>query len=293
MAIDLRGRERRVPEQFLDHAQVRAAFEEMCGERVAEPVRVAEEPAHGARVELSAARGEEERVDGPSSQLGPSIAQVAGHMVCRLFSERHDSLFAALSPHMHGLALEVHVGKVEPHGFGAPEPTRVQELEERAIPEGERRVAVRELQQMFDLGDLRRVGKMPRSSWSQQSIGDGRRAECETNACSYRSQSARDRCRREPVAPGPEIPDPVCEDAGVDVVEAELMRVEPRREGPQIGAVRPTGRLGQAAVLEEAIDGGVGVHGHVFAFATASPPGMGRVRCGHLRNPADRRTLIV
>jgi hypothetical protein len=46
-------------------------------------------------------------------------------------------------------------------------------------------------------------------------------------------------------------------------------------------------------MLEEAIDGGVGVHGHVFAFATAWPPGMGRVRCGHLRNPGDRRTLIV
>ena len=62
VAVDLRRRERRVPEQLLDDAEVGAAFEEVRRERVPEAVGVAEEAAHGARVEPATARGEEDRV---------------------------------------------------------------------------------------------------------------------------------------------------------------------------------------------------------------------------------------
>ena len=40
VAVDLRRRERAVPEQLLDHAQVGAALEEVRGERVTQAVRV-------------------------------------------------------------------------------------------------------------------------------------------------------------------------------------------------------------------------------------------------------------
>ena len=50
VAVRLRGRQRAVAEQLLDHAQVCAALEQVRGERVAQPVRVGEEPPDRARV---------------------------------------------------------------------------------------------------------------------------------------------------------------------------------------------------------------------------------------------------
>ena len=48
VAVDLRRRERGVPEQLLDRAQVGAAFEQVRRVRVPEPVRVAHQPAEHA-----------------------------------------------------------------------------------------------------------------------------------------------------------------------------------------------------------------------------------------------------
>ena len=48
VAVDLRRRERGVPEQLLDRAQVGAALEQVRGVRVPEPVRVAHQPAEDA-----------------------------------------------------------------------------------------------------------------------------------------------------------------------------------------------------------------------------------------------------
>ena len=77
MAVDLRGRERRVPEQLLNRPQIGAAFEQMRRERVAEAVRVGKEPAERARVEAPAAHGEEERVLGAARELRPRVPEIA------------------------------------------------------------------------------------------------------------------------------------------------------------------------------------------------------------------------
>ena len=69
VAVDLGGRERRVAEELLDHAQVGASLEQVRRERVAQTVRVPEEPAQRARVETPAARRKEEGVRRPASQL--------------------------------------------------------------------------------------------------------------------------------------------------------------------------------------------------------------------------------
>ena len=44
VCVTLRGAETRVPEQFLDRAQIGPALEEMRGERVAQRVRADPEP---------------------------------------------------------------------------------------------------------------------------------------------------------------------------------------------------------------------------------------------------------
>src|SRR6188472_2997761 len=62
VAVDLRRRERGVAEELLDRPKIDAAFEEVRGVRVAQPVRVGEEPTQDARVEPAAAHGEEERI---------------------------------------------------------------------------------------------------------------------------------------------------------------------------------------------------------------------------------------
>src|SRR5262249_2015630 len=73
VGVALRGREARVAEQLLDGPQVRAAAEEVGGERVTEGVRarlgrraagddvVCEEPRHAARREAPGARVAEDR----------------------------------------------------------------------------------------------------------------------------------------------------------------------------------------------------------------------------------------
>ena len=76
----------------------------------------------------------------------------------RLLAERDDALLAALSAHVHDLAVEVDVAEVERDGLGASEPRGVEELEERAVAQGERRVALDDLEDLLDLGRLRRVG---------------------------------------------------------------------------------------------------------------------------------------
>jgi hypothetical protein len=62
VAVHLSRRERAVPEQLLDHAQVGAALEQVGGEGAAQTVRVADEAAQRAGVEASAAHGEEEGI---------------------------------------------------------------------------------------------------------------------------------------------------------------------------------------------------------------------------------------
>jgi len=65
---------------------------------------------------------------------------------------------------VNGLALEVHVGKIEPDGLGASEPAGVKEFEERAVAKRERPVTLGELEQPVDLGSLPGLGGAPRAS---------------------------------------------------------------------------------------------------------------------------------
>ena len=69
VAVHLRRRERGVAEQLLDRAQVGAALEQVRRERVAQAVRVGDEPAQRRGVEPAAARREEERVLGAACEL--------------------------------------------------------------------------------------------------------------------------------------------------------------------------------------------------------------------------------
>ena len=122
MAVDLRGRERRVPEQLLDRPQIGAALEQVRRERVAQAVRVREEPPERAGVEPTAAHGDEERIVCAARELRPPVAQVERDDVRRLLAERYHALLAALPADVHVLLLEVDVAEVEPHASALRSP---------------------------------------------------------------------------------------------------------------------------------------------------------------------------
>jgi hypothetical protein len=70
----------------------------------------------------------------------------------------------------------------------------------------------------------------------------------------------------------PELTHVVRENPGVDGVQAELSRLEPCGERLKVAAIRTLGCLGQAAVLQEAVDRGSSAHSHEFAASAGPPP---------------------
>src|SRR5436309_15936421 len=143
VAVHLRRRERAVPEQLLDRAQVGAALQQVRGEGVAQPVRVRDEPPERRRVEPLAARREEERVLCAACELRSRLAQVARDERCRLLAEWDDAILPALPlTNVHVLLLEIDVSKVETDGLGGPQAGRVDELEESDVTEPERSLGV-------------------------------------------------------------------------------------------------------------------------------------------------------
>ena len=142
--------------------------------------------------------GEEERVVRAAGELGPRVAEVAREPVRRLLAERDDALFAALAvADVDELLLEVDVSEVEADGFGAAEAGGVDELDERAVPDRDRAVALERLEQLLDLGGGRRVGQAPRAAGREACVGDALRPERMAEEGAHGGELARDRRRRE------------------------------------------------------------------------------------------------
>ena len=128
----------------------------------------------------------------PAASAGRAELQVPRDVECGLLAERHDALLAALAAHVDELAVEVDVAEVERDGLGAAEPGGVEELEEGAVAQRERRVAFDELEDRLDLGRLRRVGEPPRAAGRELRVGDGRRGRtCSAGTSERRPGGAR------------------------------------------------------------------------------------------------------
>src|SRR4051812_3403448 len=117
--VHLRRRERRMAEQLLNRAQVGAAFEQVRRERVAQAVRMGDEPPQRRGVEPLPTRRQEERVACPRSQFRPRVAEVPRDPRSRFLAERHDAILRTFSvAHMDEFLLEVDVAEVEADGLG-------------------------------------------------------------------------------------------------------------------------------------------------------------------------------
>src|SRR6266511_2887313 len=251
VAVHLRGREGAVAEQFLDRPEVGAAFEEMRGERVPEPVRMGEHAPQRRRVEAAAAGGEEEGILGAA---------------------RDRALLAALASDVHLLLLELDVGEVEPDGLGAAQPGRVDELDERAVPERQRPLAVQGVERRLDLGGAGRVRQPARPARRQRRVRYPGEPEREAEEAPHRRQLPPDRRRRQLARPRPaELGRIVGEDADVHGLDRRSTAAEPARELLDIDAIGAPCRLAQLRRGEEAFDCGFRLHAEAFAPRLASP----------------------
>src|SRR5918992_742063 len=161
-------------------------------------MRVGEEAAQRAGVEAPAARREEERLPRAACELRPRFAQVAADPVRPLLAEGDEPLLAALAEHADVLLLPVHVREVEADRLRAPEPGRIDELEERAVPKRERAVTVNAVQRSLDLGD---PGPAPASPSSARAAAAAARPA---------RRRARPRTRRRPARPPRRAASPAC-----------------------------------------------------------------------------------
>src|SRR4051812_42187051 len=144
--VDLRRGDVRVAEHLLDRAQVAAAREEVRGEGVAQRVRAHPvlEP-DGARMALddlvealpreAGATAVDEQMPrvGGGGQLRAAALEVEAHGGDGLAPDRDEALLGALAAGAQHAGLQVEVTDLEVDRLARAQPTRVHELEQRAV----------------------------------------------------------------------------------------------------------------------------------------------------------------
>ena len=140
--------------------------------------------ASSSGVESPASDREEEGRDGEcvglraGGECGSRFVQIARDPVGRLLAERDDAILAALAAaNVHVLLLEVYVAEIETDSLGAAQAGRVDELDERAVPEREWALALERCKLLFDFGTAWRIGEPTASPRRQPRVRHTRGAE--------------------------------------------------------------------------------------------------------------------
>jgi hypothetical protein len=217
MRIELGRPEVRVSQHFLHAAQIRASFEQMRGERVAQEVRVhalrieacllrqlpKDEEGSGARQRTSL-RVQEELRPVSAVQIGTSAREVPAEGLDAFPPERDDPLLVALPDAPNEAAVEIDPAPLEPDGLADAQAGSVENLDERAVSQGTRCGAVGGIDQALHLHRGEGSREARTAAW-QIDVGGGivaARSE-EDEVAVERSGGrgpARDRCRRLPTA---------------------------------------------------------------------------------------------
>ena len=143
----------------------------------------------------------------PRASSGAGVAEVARHPVRRFLAERHDAVLAALAAaDVHELLLEVDVAEVEPDRLGAAEARGVDELDERAVAQRERALALEGGELPVDLTACGASGSRAAAPRREARVGDAGRAERVAQERADGRQLARDRRRSELAAGPPRAP---------------------------------------------------------------------------------------
>src|SRR5262245_22973364 len=149
VCVELGRAEVGVPEHLLDAAEVGAALEQVCRERVPQQVRVdafrlearalGETPQDEERAcarERAALRVEEQFGPVALVEVRAAVRQVTPQRLDGMAADGHHALFAALAGAAYEALLEIDASSVEPDGLAHPEAGAVEQLDEGAIPHG-------------------------------------------------------------------------------------------------------------------------------------------------------------
>ena len=227
VAVDLRRRERRMAEKLLDRAQVGAALQEVRRVRMAEAwgwgksrrsVLVSSRRPRAERKSAShaprASAGRPSRSQRPSRQAAssPTGTRRSFPPLPRTWT---CSRSRSTSP------------RSSPTASAERSPQAIDELDEGGVPQGERVVPGQPVDGLLDVAHPRRLRQPPRPSRGERRLGDARRAERVADERAHRREPPADRRGREPATCAAELRRVVGEDADVDVLDAEAVRVEP------------------------------------------------------------------
>jgi hypothetical protein len=258
-----------VAEKLLDRAEVGAAFEEVRGEGVPEPVGVGEEAPQRRRIERLPAHGEKESVSRVARECRSRVLEVEAEPMRSLLAERHNPLLLALAAHPHELLLEVDVGEREVDRLLGAQARRINEFEQGTVPQAQRVVPVHLVEELVSLRRARRIRKTPPAPAGQGEVGHTARSQRGSEERPHGRKLAGDGHLRElprlPSRPvGSEVGRVGREGAGVEAIEGQAAAPQPGGELLQIAPIRLAGRVGERRARQEAVDRGVCVHGGLF-----------------------------
>ena len=231
----------------------------------------------------------------PAASVGPAVSEVAREMERGLLAERHDALLAALSADVHDLAVEVDVAEVERDGLlrCASPPSREARAARgcgaRAGSRPRRARAARRSRPTSARPGGGAIGwarAMRRGPPQGRTCSGGTSEPLPAGARSTSARAGRGRCR----APRPS-PRGRAASTSSSVSPRASSHAANERRSERVRALR---RLGEASVLEEAVDRGIRCpRTSTFAARRGSPPGrhaVGRagttLRLLRLRRPA-------
>src|SRR3954447_4152406 len=160
VGVELGRREVGVAEHLLHGAEIRAALQQVCRERVPEQVRVdslrveagllgelAQDQEGAGPRQRPAARVQEQLRPVPRVEERTAAREVAPQRVGCRAPERDDALLAALADTADEPLLEVDAALLEADGLADAQPRAVEELNERGVAERARRGAGRRVDQ--------------------------------------------------------------------------------------------------------------------------------------------------
>lgn len=173
-------------EDLLNSTQIRAAFEEVRGSAMPQPMRAdvsnvsslgnarMNDASRGRGMEPPSASAEQQR---RSALLGnqprPANVQPLLDGPDGRNTDRNDALPAALAEDPHRTALTVEIVDVQPTGFADTDPRRVQQFQESAIPQADRVTVlqrIHELRCFFLTQHLRKTPHVLRRAQEQSRV---------------------------------------------------------------------------------------------------------------------------
>jgi uncharacterized protein DUF2071 len=258
-----------VAEKLLDRAKVGAAFEQVRGEGMPEPMGVGEEAPQGRCVESLPAHGQKERVPRAARERRAPVLEVEAEPVCGLLAERYDPLLLPLAAHAHEFLLEVDVVEREVDRLLGAQASRIDELEKGAVPQAQCVVSVHLAEEVVGLGRARRIGKTPPAPSGQREVGHTARPQRGSQERPHGGELAGNgRLRELPGLPSRAVCSEVgCvgrEGASIEAFEGQAAARQPARELLQIASICLPGRVGERRARQKAVDLGFYVHGEPF-----------------------------